>query len=180
MATTNERYERAAAYAHRAIDSVSGSFWSSGPVDYYANRQKTETARHDLDQIESRWWRASNENERARIARDAELLADRIKENLPGAPQDWTRTNLTTDEMETSTAATSFGAELSSEASHAWAWASHAAGQTVDATSKLGLLALLGGGLYLGAQVVGLLRGRQAQRLIVSLENAANDRKSTR
>ena len=172
MATTTERYDRATRYAHRAIDYVSGSFWSTSPLDYYANREKTKTAEQDLEKVELRWWRAASDAERERIARDAELLADRIKENLPGAPLDWRRTNLGADEVERTTAATSYAEELST--SSLFDWASHAAGRAADGASRIGALVLLGGGLYVGSQIVGLLRGRQAGSLLRSLERAAN------
>ena len=175
MATSSEqRYRRAIEYATRAVESVSGSLWSSGPIDYYANREKTRTARQDLERIEERWWRASSDEARASVARQAELLADRIKENLPGAPQDWQRTNLTTGENERSAPATSYGSELRSEAEEAWSIAKRATERTADGLTSVGALLLLGGGLYVGSQLPSLLRSNKARQLVRELERAAN------
>src|SRR5579862_5476292 len=102
MATIEQRYEHAVAYIHRAVDVVQDGSPSFDPltraIDWYAGTKKTETTRHDLEKLEQQWMFARNDLDRARIAREAELLADRVKENLPGAPQDWKRTNLVKDE----------------------------------------------------------------------------------
>ena len=176
MATATERYNRATSYAHHAIASVSRSMWSVGVFDYYGNQEKTKTARQDLERIEARWWRASVESERNLIARDAELLADRIKENLPGAPLDWQRTNLAAGEIEKTQPPTTFASDLNDRANEVWAWASGAAERTTHGVTQIGAFVLIGGGLLLGSQVVSLLRGKQANRLLVSLERTANER----
>src|SRR5690242_17579220 len=100
MATAEERYRAATRYVERAMGEVErGSLWSylhplTAGIETVAGVYKTETAHHDLDRIEARWLRAASDGERAQIAREAELLADRVQENLPGAPQDRQRTNL--------------------------------------------------------------------------------------
>lgn len=179
MATAAERYNRATGYAHRAIDTVSRSMWSVGVVDYFANQEKTKTARQDLERIEARWWRAATDREREGIARDAELLADRIKENLPGAPLDWQRSNLAAQEIEKTQPATTFSTDLSERATELWANASVAAERTSQGVTQLGALLLLGGGLYLGSQIVLLLRSKEATRVLNAVERAANDRRGT-
>lgn len=176
MATATDRYTRATTYARRAIAAVDRSIWSVGVVDYYANQEKTRTARQDLERIEARWWRASKDIERNVIARDAELLADRIKENLPGAPIDWQRTNLTAGEIEATQPATSFSTDLTARANEAWNWATSAAERTSQGVAHVGSLVLIGGGLYVVSQLLTLLRGRQAGKLLASLERAANER----
>src|SRR5206468_3585035 len=94
-------------------------------VDAYASTLKTETVRNELRRLEALWMHATTDIDRARIARDAELLADRTEENLPGAPQDRARTNLRPGEQASATPATSFDAtaderarELMSRAKH--------------------------------------------------------------
>src|SRR5262249_61533156 len=113
MPTAEQRYKAANDYIERAIVAVeSGSVWSylhplGGLAETLAGPYKTETARNELERIEARWLRATTDAERARIARDAELLADRAQENLPGAPQDRPRTNLYPGQGPNGTPATS-------------------------------------------------------------------------
>src|SRR5258706_16112375 len=101
MATVEQRYGTAHEYVNRAVRQVEAGAvhtWASilPPVfatEVYAGRLKTEEVKNELRRIEERWLRAGTDIERARVARDAELLADRTEENLPGAPTDWKRTN---------------------------------------------------------------------------------------
>ena len=103
MATIEQRYNAATEYVRRAIRQVEGGAlhtWGSFlpaifATEIYAGQLKTEPVKNELAKIEDRWLRAASDIERARVARDAELLADRTEENLPGAPTGWTRTNLT-------------------------------------------------------------------------------------
>src|SRR5690348_3881120 len=100
MPTVEDRYATTTAYVRRAIAVVmdQGVGYSMDPitglVEWYAGQTKTETARNELARIQARWLRATTDEERGAIAREAELLADRVEENLPGAPQDRQRTNL--------------------------------------------------------------------------------------
>jgi hypothetical protein len=75
---------------------------------------KTAPARGELARLEARWSKAKTDKERAAIARDAELLADRVEEDLPGAPQSRRRTDLYPGEVPSATPATSFLGELAS------------------------------------------------------------------
>src|SRR5262245_51305049 len=130
MATLQQRYEAATSYVRRAIKAVEDGPSTYNPVtkviEWYAGRQKTEAVRNDLDRIEYRWMYARSTAERAAVVRDAELLADRTKESLPGAPSDWKRTNLYKGEQEKQTSATSYNQELRAQASEVWDWAKSA------------------------------------------------------
>ena len=99
----------------RAIATVEKgpSTWNpiTRAIESYAGKTKTEEVHNDLRHIQDRWDVARSDIERASIARDAELLADRVQENLPGAPQDRQRTNLWKGETPKSTPATSYGGE---------------------------------------------------------------------
>src|SRR5437660_491586 len=114
MPTVEGRYAAATRYVRRAIATVENQPFTyvvdpiTGLVEWYAGRTKTEPARNDLSRIEARWLRATTDIERARVARDAERLADRVQEALPGAPQDRDRTNLFKGERPTSTPTTSY------------------------------------------------------------------------
>ena len=187
MATIQQRYEAATGYVSRAVlvveEGPSAYDPISGLIEWYAGRKKTEAARGELSRIQDRWMRATNELERARVARDAELLADRVKENLPGAPQDWKRTNLVKGEKETHAPATSYAGEVHEQAAAAWGWARETAGGVAQAASGVGKLVLIGGGALLAWKAVGLLRARQRrnvrasrERLSVALERAAGGR----
>ena len=110
MATAEQRYTAAAEYVRRALAVIEPSWWNV--FEHQAYEQKTAPVRSDQQKIEGRWLRATSDQEREAIARDAELLADRTKENLPGAPSDWRRTNLYRGEVEKQTSATSFWGEL--------------------------------------------------------------------
>ena len=92
MASVDRRYDDGVRYIRRTIQIVEdGPPWYekvSGIVEWYAGKQKTLTARQDLERIEKAWWFAKSEAERAKVARDAEMLADRVQESLPGALQE--------------------------------------------------------------------------------------------
>lgn len=149
MATVVNRYWEAISYVHRAVDSVESAPSTLDFVDRYAARVKTEPVRNELAGIEARWLRATNDLERAKIARDAELLADRTQEALPGAPQDRQRTNLWTGEVPTSTPATTYGDEVARQAHDAWDWTKNAIRRTADDAASLGTWVLIAGGILL-------------------------------
>jgi hypothetical protein len=192
MATIAERYAAATSYVRRAIAEVENRPFAyvvdptTGLIEWYAGRTKTEPARNELAQIEGRWLRAANDIDRARVARDAELLADRVQENLPGAPQDRKRTNLFAGEEQSATPATSYYGAVADEA-HDYAEAGR--GFLVGAAqgvADVGKLLLLGGGVLLGIRVFGYRRERERRRpvqavptqreLQAALEAAANAR----
>ena len=137
MATVVNRYWEAVSYVHRAVDTVESAPSLLNVVDRYAAKVKTQPVRDELTRIETRWLRATSDLERAKIARDAELLADRTKENLAGAPQSWKRTNLYVDEQEQSTPATSYGQEVAREADHDWTWLKEKASGAADVRTVL-------------------------------------------
>jgi hypothetical protein len=108
--------------------------------------------------------RATNDIDRAKIARDAELLADRAEENLPGAPQSWRRTNLFAGEDERSTPATTYGQELAHEAEQDWKWVREKASGAADAGKGLAQWLLIGGGILVAAKLADYLRTREQRR----------------
>ena len=164
MATIEERYQSATAYVRRAISvvergpGIDDSLTAS--IEAYAGRLKTSVVRGDLERIEARWLRAATAFERARLARDAELLADRTQESLPGAPQDRKRTNLFPGETPSSTPSTSFEREVDSQAGFVWSWLKQrgsAAAGTVAAVSRL---VVVGGVAFVGYELYRLARAR--------------------
>src|SRR6185312_12922380 len=167
MPTVEQRYQAATAYVRRAIAAVEdrGVVFAVDPVtglvEWYAGKVKTEQPRSDLARIDARWLRAARDDERAQIARDAELLADRVQENLPGAPQDRVRTNLYAGETPTSQPATSYYGEAVSQAGDAWDWLKQRASGAADSASTVGKVLLAGGGIVLGWKVFDYLRDRQ-------------------
>src|SRR5579862_3628522 len=136
MPTVEQRFKDASAYVHRAIAVVENGPPTfdplTGAIEWYAGRKKTESARTEVDRIEARWLRATTDVDRARIARDAELLADRVQESLPGAPQDRKRTNLFKGEKETSTPASSYAQETRGQLSEYGNWISGKLGALSD------------------------------------------------
>lgn len=151
------RYHDAVAYVDRVIDTVEKS---GGVVDReIANPLKTQVARAELQQIKSRWLRSTADSERTRIARDAELLADRVQENLPGAPQDRRRSNLFKGEKERSTPATSFDSEIANRAAVVWDWVKREAKEASSPATIRGLL-FWGGALAVGYVAVSALTHR--------------------
>lgn len=173
-----ERYKRAVAYVHRAVERVERAGFDSSVVDWYAARNETAPARNEVARIEARWLRATNDLDRARIARDAELLADRVQESLPGAPQDRERTNLWHGEVPASTPATSFADELERQAHNAWDWTKNAIRQTGNDAASIATWLLVGGGILLAVKLFGTSEKRQAvaaRRLVNrGLERVAN------
>jgi len=167
MSTATERYEAATKYIGRAIATVerpplSGALFPPlAAIEAYAGSAKTQTARNDLARIEARWLRATTEEDRARIARDAELLADRVQESLPGAPQDRARTNLYKGEVPTATPTTSYAQEVGHQAEEVWHWAKDTAAGVGHGVQQVGKWLLVGGGLLLAIKAVDLIRTRQ-------------------
>jgi hypothetical protein len=108
--------------------------------------------------------RAASDVDRARIARDAELLADRVEENLPGAPTDWTRTNLYPGEGVHSTNGTSYSGEASAQADEVWTWFKRTASDALDETKSIGKWLLIGVGVLLSVKGIEYLNGREGHR----------------
>jgi hypothetical protein len=173
MATTEERYKAATEYVRRAVLRVeTGAFrtpasllWPVFATEVYAGRLKTEEVKNELKRIEERWLRAGSDVERARVARDAELLADRTEENLPGAPNDWKRTNLTKGEVARSAPVTSYAQEAVAQttevAGGAAGWLKDKAERAKNDVYSIGTLLLIGGGIVLGFKLVDYLRERE-------------------
>lgn len=149
------RYHDAIAYIDGAIDVVDNSgAWIDRE---FANPHKIEVPRYEVAQLKARWLRSTSDSERAAVARDAELLADRVQENLPGAPQDRKRTNLFKGEVGKATPATTYGAELGHRAVAAWDWFKREAKQASTPASLL----LWGGALAVGYVAASALMGRR-------------------
>jgi len=164
MLDPSKRYEAARAYVERAFDTVSSAAGLS-VIDRYAARLKIEPFRNDRTRIDARWLRATTENERAATAREMELLADRVKELLPGAPSDWTRTNLTAGEADRTTPGTSYGQavvdeahERVNDAGRLVSLIGEGAGKTLDAIGSGFKLALVGAGIFLGIKVMNAIQ----------------------
>ena len=179
MATVVNRYWEAISYVHRAVDTVEAAPSLLNVVDRYAAKVKTQPVRDELTRIEARWLRATNDLERAKIARDAELLADRTKENLPGAPQSWKRTNLYVDEQEQLAPATSYGQEVAREADSDWTWLKEKASGAAGAGKGIAELLLLGGGIFLAIKAVDYLRARQTSTVSAAALNRGLERAAT-
>ena len=188
MATVADRYKAATDYVHRAItvvESVNIGYAIdpvTGLVEWYAGRTKTAPARAELERIEARWQRATSDNLRAVLARDAELLADHVEESLPGAPQDRPRTNLFVGEIIKAAPPTRYAAELSAQARQEWSDAADKA----KAGAGVGKWLLAGAGVALGWKALDVFRRRERRdqlraasgerrRLNASLESVADD-----
>jgi hypothetical protein len=104
------RFRAATDYVRRAIASITPQWWNV--LERKPAEEKTAPYHHELDHIDARWWAAKSDQERATITRDAELLADHVEETMPGAPQDWKRTNLWKGETPQHVEATSYFGEL--------------------------------------------------------------------
>jgi hypothetical protein len=171
MATVEQRYTAATAYVHRAIaaaEQVSVGYALdpvTGLIEWYAGKTKTEQPRQDLARIEARWLRATTDEGRATVAREAELLADRVEESLPGAPQDRARTNLYSGEVPKGTPATSYDQEVGAQAHAVWSWLKDTASAGAHQASSIGKWLLVGGGVVLGWKVFDYLRERERNRL---------------
>ena len=193
MPTVQARYAAATAYVRRAIASVAsrGVSYSMDPitgfVEWYAGKAKTEEPQNELSRIESRWLRATSEETRTGVARDAELLADRVEENLPGAPQDRARTNLVAGELQRSTPSTSYAQEVDQQAGEVWGAVKARAAETSHAASGVGKLLLAGGAAFLGWKAFRYWRwqtparqeivaGDDRRLLDANLARAANER----
>jgi hypothetical protein len=167
MPTVEERYAAATDYVRRAIATVEtqGIGFSTDPVtglaEWYAGRTKSSPVRDELSRLQGRWLRATSDNERTTVARDAELLADRTQEALPGAPQDRMRTNLARDEKPTSTPATSYEGEVKKQATEVGGWVADKASSFVDGATAIGKWLLVGGAVFGGWKLVSYLRAEQ-------------------
>jgi hypothetical protein len=194
MSSTEERYKAATAYVRRAVEIVEAlpiayhADAVTGAIEWYAGKQKTAPARDELARLEARWLRASTDDERTKIARDAELLADRVEEGLPGAPQDRQRTNLFKGETPKGTPMTSYADEVDRQAALEWGWIKSKAEAIADEASTIGKWLLIGGGLLLGFKAIDLVSdykrrrtsGQTEQRLNSNLESAAEQRDARR
>jgi hypothetical protein len=171
MPTVEERYRAATAYVRRAIVAVEdrGVVYAIDPVtgfvEWYAGNVKTGQPRADLARIEARWLRATRDDERAQIARDAELLADRVEENVPGAPQDRLRTNLYSGETPTAAPPTTYYGEAASQAGEVWGWVKDTASSAAEGAASVGKSLLIGGGVVLGWKLFDYLRERERDRV---------------
>jgi hypothetical protein len=183
MPSVEERYEAATAYVRRAVAIVEAAAVGyindpiTGLVEWYAGRNKTEPARNELARIEARWLRAASDVDRARIARDAELLADRTQESLPGAPQNRQRTNLYKGEQQESKRSTSYYGEVASQAEDHLDWA---IGKVSDGAKSIGKWLLVGGGLVLGWSAFSYLRERELRSRTRRLLNENLERTASR
>jgi hypothetical protein len=174
MGTVEQRYIAATEYVHRAIRQVeAGALHTWGSIlpaifatEIYAGQLKTEPVKNELARVEDRWLRAANDIERARVARDAELLADRTEENLPGAPTDWTRTNLTKEEAPRSTAQTSYIEEADHQAGAVWQRTKDVATRATREASSLIDMVLLGSGLFIGWRLLDFAKAREVRKSI--------------
>jgi hypothetical protein len=184
IVSIEDRYKRAIEYVHRAVDTVEDKAFDASLVDWFAARKQTETARSEVARVEGRWLRATNDMDRARVARDAELLADRVQESLPGAPQDRERTNLWPGEVPTSTPATTYGDALAEQATAvARAIPSLTSGAT-DSLAGVGRWLLIAGGLFVAWKAIDYMHERERKRpaqpttreLQAAVEAAANAR----
>jgi hypothetical protein len=128
--------------------------WARRGEPAHRSLRQTETAKNDLRKIEDRWLRATTDKERATIARDAELLADRVQENLAGAPQDRKRTNLFKDEKQTFTPGTSYHQEVKREGAEDWDWFKRKASEYKAGAASILTLITVGGAIYLGTRFV--------------------------
>jgi hypothetical protein len=182
--SVEDRYKRAVAYVRRAVDTVEGRAIDSSLVDWFAARNQTETARNEVARIEVRWLRATNDVDRARVARDAELLADRVQESLPGAPQDRERTNLWHGEVATSTPTTTYADALADQATDVARAIPSLTSSAKDSVAGVGRWLLIAGGLFVAWKAIDYLHERERKRpaqpaareLQAAVEAAANAR----
>ena len=171
MSTVEDRYKAATDYVRRAIGVVEAGGIGyaldpvTGAVEWYAGRTKTAEPRNELARLDARWLRATSDAERAALAREAELLADRVEENLPGAPQDRARTNLYAGEVPHGTPATTYGQEVDAQAGEVWQWAKDKATSARDAASSVGKWIVVAGAGFLGWKALDFLAARERARL---------------
>lgn len=179
-----DRYQRAVAYVHRAVDTVESRALDLSFVDYFAARNQTETTRNEVAHIEGRWLRASNDTDRARVARDAELLGDRVQESLPGAPQDRERTNLWPGEVPKSTPATTYANALADQATEVVRAVPSLTRDATESLAGVGRWLLIAGGLFVAWKAIDYLHERERKRpaqptareVQAAIEAAANAR----
>ena len=171
MATVEDRYNAATDYVRHAIAVVEAAGIGyvvdpvTGAIEWYAARTKTAEPRNELARLDARWLRAASDVQRAALAREAELLADRVEESLPGAPQDRARTNLYAGEVPHGTPATTYGQEVESQAGEVWQWAEDKATSARGAASSVGKWILVAGGGFLGWKALDYLATRERARL---------------
>lgn len=171
MATVEDRYKAATDYVRHAIAVVEAGGIGyavdpvTGAVEWYAARTKTAEPRDELAHLDARWLRAASDVQRAALAREAELLADRVEENLPGAPQDRARTNLYAGEVPHGTPATTYGQEVDAQAGEVWQWAKDKATFAKDAASSAGKWILVAGAGFLGWKALDFLAARERAHL---------------
>ena len=154
------RYEAAKAYVDRAVATVIALGMYS-PFDQIAAREKTAPVISDAKKLDAKWLRATTETAREALAREAENLADRTKENLPGAPSDWKRTNLYKGEAEKQTAATTYAAAVADEASLRVGQVGQGLGALFSGLGGAAKLALVGGAVFVGFKLVSAFRSRE-------------------
>lgn len=198
MPTVAQRYQAAIEYVRRAVVTVEsrGILYAAIPtiglVEWQAGKTKTTEPRAELARLEARWNQAASDTDRAIIARDSELLADRVEENLPGAPQDRARTNLFNGETPSSAPATSYVQDVDrqaravsnavqNKATDLWQWLSDKSTSVEREASSFGKWLLVGGGIVLAWKGVDYLRARQEgnqieRALNTSLARAAGSR----
>ena len=181
MPTVEERYGAATAYVRRAVDAVKPSvlYWVNpvtGATSWYAGHEKKKVPEAELEKIEDRWLLAQSDAERATVARDAELLADRVEESLPGAPQDRTRTNLYQGEEQKHADATSFIGAFTNEAGTAWNWLKQKTDGATQRGANVGKWLVVGGGALLAWKTLGYLTTREQNRTRMAgdMENELN------
>jgi hypothetical protein len=161
MATIDDRYKAATAYVRRAINAAKPS--RLNPARYFGGDPTTPVG-NELAQLEARWLRAANDLDRAAAARDAELLADRTQENLPGAPQDRVRSNLFRGEQQRATPAPSYLQEVANQVVDDWHWLTGQASKTSDAADKVAdvlTLVAIGGGILLAIKALDAVAPRR-------------------
>jgi hypothetical protein len=95
------------------------------------------------------------------VARDADLLADRVEESLPGAPQDRARTNLYPGEQPSATPPNNYVDELDRQTHATWDWLKSHAHAGADETRSFGKWLLIGGGVVASWKLLDYLRTRE-------------------
>ncbi len=164
MSTDAERrYALAKEYVNHAVATVLALGLYS-PVDQIAARDKTAPVISDANKIEKKWLRATSDKERDAIAREAENLADRTKENLPGAPSNWKRTNVYRGEVEKQTPATNYAGEVVDEATLRAKQVGGGVGALFSGLGGAAKLALAGGAIFLGWKLVSAFTPAERRR----------------
>ena len=154
------RYEAAKAYVDRAVATVLALGMYS-PMDALGAREKTAPVVSDTKKLDAKWLRATTETVREALAKEAENLADRTKENLPGAPPDWKRTNLYKGETEKQAAPTTYAGAVAEEASLRAHQVGQGLGFLASGLGGVAKLGLLGGAVFLGLKLVSAFESRR-------------------